>query len=254
MYDDKWDFNEEEDNDEIIYKPKLNWMYKLLAIILIISFLALSFPWLTDLFDESYSFIQQSQELKSDTIVKNAKPAIVALQSTDSSSSTNSQGTGFIISEEGVIITNAHVVENSQSVKITFSDNEVIFSNSIEIIPDNDLAIVYVDRVDLPYLSLEKDAVVSTGDIVTIIGNPLGFNKIAQRGEVGNFYQLEDNSSPVFDIDIPINPGNSGSPVLNEAGKVVGIIFATHTITDNDVTTKSALAIPTQTILMTIDT
>ena len=99
----------------------------------------------------------------------------------------------------------------------------------------------------MPYLQIEKDEKVTTDDIVTIIGNPLWFDKIAQQGKVSSFTQIAEN--PVFCIDIPINPGNSGSPVLNESGKVVGIIFASIILTDNDNETKQALAIPIQSLL-----
>lgn len=246
MNDYEWEYTDEEDLEEIA-RPRIHWAFKILTLVLIISFLALSFPWLNSFFNESFDLVMQNQELYSKDIVVAAKPAIVSIRAVDSSTSRHSKGTGFIISPKGVIVTNAHVVEDTKSVRITLDNDKVIFSSSIEIIPDNDLAIIRIDEDNLPYLQIEKDEKVTTDDIVTIIGNPLWFDKIAQQGKVSSFTQIAEN--PVFCIDIPINPGNSGSPVLNESGKVVGIIFASIILTDNDNETKQALAIPIQSLL-----
>lgn len=244
----KWDYNDEENLEEIA-RPRVHWAFKMLSLVLIISFLALSFPWLNHFLNDSFDLIQQNQELYSKDIVVKAKPAIVSIQAVDSSTSKHSRGTGFIISPQGIIITNAHIVEDTKSVRIKFDNDEVIFTNSIELVPDNDLAIIRVDKDDLPYLQIEKDEMVAANDMVTIIGNPLWFDKIAQQGKVGSFTQINENSDPIFYIDIPINPGNSGSPVLNESGKVVGVIFASIILTDNDNEIKQALAIPIQSLL-----
>ncbi|NLB88444.1 MAG: trypsin-like peptidase domain-containing protein, partial [Syntrophomonadaceae bacterium] len=217
MNDYEWDYTDED--LEEFNRRRIPRIFKFLSLILLISFLALCFPWLNHFLNDSFELIQQNQELFSKDIVVNAKPAIVSIQAVDSSTAKKSRGTGFIISPQGVIVTNAHVVEDAKSVRITLDNEEIMFSNLIEIIPDNDLAIIRIDKDNLPYLQIEEEQV-SIDDIVTIIGNPLWYYKIAQQGRVEAFTYIADNENPVIYIDIAINPGNSGSPVLNEAGKV----------------------------------
>lgn len=238
---------EHEELEDMEPSPKSSVMIKVLAFITLVAFLALSFPGIHHLFEETLDFLKESQELDQDTIVTNAKAAIVALQTVDSVSS-RSTGTGFIVSSDGKILTNAHIIEGAKSVKITFHDEEIVFSNNIELMPDLDLALIHTDKTDLSTLSW-ADTEAQKGDLVTIIGNPLGYDKIAQRGRVGEWYQLTQESYLVFSIDIAINPGNSGSPVLNEDGQVIGIIFASILAKEDDREVRKALAIPTRDIL-----
>lgn len=238
---------EHEDLEDMEHSPRSSVVIKVLAFITLVAFLALSFPGIHHLFDESLDFIRQNQELHQDTMVTNAKAAIVALQAVDSASS-RSTGTGFLISPDGKILTNAHIIEGAKSVKITFHDEEIVFSNNIELMPDLDLALIHTDKMDLSTLSW-ADTEAQKGDLVTIIGNPLGYDKIAQRGTVRDWYQLSEEPHLVFSIDIAINPGNSGSPVLNEDGQVIGIVFASILMREDDREVKKALAIPTRDIL-----
>lgn len=244
MNDYEWEFIDDDDLEKI-NRRRIPLVFKFISLVLLISFLALCFPWLNHFLNDSFELIQQNQALFSKDIVVNAKPAIVSIQTIDSSASKQSKGTGFIVSPRGLIVTNAHVVENAKSVRITLDNDETVFSNLIEIIPDNDLAIIQINKDNLPYLQIEEEQV-SIDDIVTIIGNPLWYYKIAQQGKVEAFTKIADSDTPVFYIDIAINPGNSGSPVLNEAGKVVGVVFASIILNDN---TKKALAIPIQSLI-----
>jgi S1-C subfamily serine protease len=111
-----------------------------------------------------------------------------------------------------------------------------------------DIAIVKVggDLHDLPALEINREDRLQADDTVTIIGNPLGFEKISQRGSVGGFHRRADSSSPVFDVAVPINPGNSGSPVINGRAQAVGIVFASTNMEIDGRSVTRALAYPVQ--------
>lgn len=101
-----------------------------------------------------------------------------------------------------------------------------------------------VDALDFPTLELKFDHTVADAEPVYIIGNPLLFRFIANEGQVIGTIQLQEWDQPVLVIDAPIYKGNSGSPVINMDGKVIGVVFATTRIEYNGSKKKVGLAIP----------
>lgn len=244
----EWDSESDsfwEDDPEDSYLPprRRSWFIRIAAAIVLIAFIAFSFAWLPRILPPHLDFLHQNQELSQDQLVVNSRPAIVGIQVMKSGaiSGSASYGTGFNIHPQGLIITNRHVVEDAQSVQITFYENKEIISDAIEIVEGVDLAIIRLEDNDLPYLPL-GDQLATTGDTVTIIGNPRGVSRVAIRGTVEGYYQGSDAAPLVFSIEAPIEPGSSGSPVLNEQGQVVGIVYALQT--PNSDMPRLALAIP----------
>ncbi len=160
-------------------------------------------------------------ELPTEKIVENAIPAVVRL------SSPEGWGTGFLITDTGVIATNRHVVEGRNSMMVRFSDGTQLLGKVIYTSPPGgpDAALVKVDGSGFAYLPLADSSEVHPGETVITIGNPeRGLPDTVTKGIVSAVGRdpLAGNGTWV-QTDAPINPGNSGGPLLDSRGAVVGI-------------------------------
>ncbi len=229
-----------EQNGEGIEKQDSKLLVKVGAVIVLLAFITFSYAWLPKVGLVQLDFLQQDRMLSEEELVLRCRPAVVNIQATRTGrAGTSSQGTGFNLEPEGMIITNRHVVEEASLVEVTFSEENRFLSRDIEIIEGYDLAIVRLKGQDLPYLPQVTDSMVEVGQTVTIIGNPLGFQRVSAQGPVENYLKTK-NDLLVFAVAVTIAPGSSGSPVIDEMGRLVGIIYATGTIKGED----RALAIP----------
>lgn len=166
-------------------------------------------------------FLQVSSRLSQDEQIAANKEAVVVIETN------GSKGTGFAISEDGSLLTNYHVIEGYQSVTVAFLEAGLFEGEVVEEYPEIDLAVVKVIGENLPDLTLDENAPVEQGDDIRFIGNPLFFNGIANEGTVIGPLQLSSWDREVMMIEAPVYRGNSGSPVMNEEGNVIGVIFAT---------------------------
>lgn len=166
-------------------------------------------------------FIKTSAKLSSQEDIQSYKKAVVEISTGDS------KGTGFAISSDGYIITNNHVIEDALTLSVVFPDNGMFKGELIESFPDIDLAIIKVDGENLPYLTMENNYIPNENESVYFIGNPLAFTGIANEGNILETALLSDWEQEVYMMDAPVYRGNSGSPVINIDGKVIGIVFAT---------------------------
>ncbi|MEG9883790.1 MAG: Do family serine endopeptidase [Hyphomicrobiales bacterium] len=140
-------------------------------------------------------------------------------------------GSGFIVSEDGYIVTNNHVIENAEKITISTSDGKTYKGKIIGADPRTDLAVLKIDAKDsLPYLKFSKSTV-RVGDWVIAIGNPFGLGGTVTTGIVSaRGREIGGNSYDDFlQIDAPINHGNSGGPALNIKGEVIGVNTAIYT-------------------------
>ena len=140
-------------------------------------------------------------------------------------------GSGFVVDEDGTVITNAHVVEGSQDVSVRFEeDGDFVDAKVIGRDPSTDIAVLKVDPSDakLQPIPLGDSSKVEVGHSVVAIGNPFGFTRTVTTGIVSALQrQIEaPNGFPIRNViqtDASINPGNSGGPLLDADGKVIGI-------------------------------
>lgn len=186
----------------------------------------------------STSVIAQPQDVQA--IIQKVEPAVVAIRTGAAVDSglfspggglTGGAGTGFVISPDGVIVTNDHVVEGSGGrIEVTFSDGRSKPASALGMSPDNDLAVLKVDGSNLPTVKLGSSEKLAVGDDVIAIGNALALEGglSVTRGIISAKGRTvpEDNGTVLVNMlqtDAAINEGNSGGPLVNAAGEVVGI-------------------------------
>ena len=135
-----------------------------------------------------------------------------------------SSGSGFFISADGYLVTNNHVIENAEDIKVTLTDGRQLPAKVIGHDDDTDVAVLKVQGTGFPYVDFENSARPRVGDWVLAVGNPYGLNGTATAGIVSAYNRnIGDNFVDFIQIDAPINRGNSGGPTFDIYGRVIGI-------------------------------
>jgi serine protease Do len=135
------------------------------------------------------------------------------------------QGSGFIISSDGLILTNAHVVREAKEVTVKLSDRREFVAKVLGADPTTDIAVLRIDAKGLPMVRLGDPRTLEVGDPVLAIGTPFGFEQTATQGIVSAKGRSlpGDSVVPFIQTDAAVNPGNSGGPLFDGNGAVVGI-------------------------------
>ena len=138
---------------------------------------------------------------------------------------TQGLGSGFIVSPDGVILTNAHVVDGASNVTVKLTDKREFKAKVIGIDNPSDVAVLKIDAKNLPTVKLDPADDVKVGEWVVAIGSPYGFENSATSGIVSAKSRTLPGESyvPFIQTDVAVNPGNSGGPLFNMKGEVVGI-------------------------------
>ena len=146
-------------------------------------------------------------------------------QTPDQQPSVRSLGSGFIISEDGYVLTSAHVVDNADEIIVRMTDRREMLAKVIGTDKRSDVALLKVNSKGLPYLKPGKPDELKVGEWVLAIGSPFGFENTATAGIISAKGRSlpNENYIPFIQSDVAINPGNSGGPLFNMAGEVVGI-------------------------------
>jgi len=132
-------------------------------------------------------------------------------------------GSGFIFDSNGLILTNAHVVEGATTIYVTLTDKREFKAKLLGMDMRTDIAVVRIDAHDLPKLPLGDSSKVRVGEWVLAIGSPFGLENTVTAGIVSAKSRDTGDYLPFIQTDVAVNPGNSGGPLLNTAGQVIGI-------------------------------
>lgn len=134
-------------------------------------------------------------------------------------------GSGFIVSPDGVIVTNAHVVDGAQEVDVKLTDKREFRAKVLGVDKRSDVAVIKIDARNLPTVKIGNPADAQVGEWVLAIGSPFGFENTATAGIVSAKSRAlpGDAYVPFIQTDVAVNPGNSGGPLFNARGEVIGI-------------------------------
>jgi S1-C subfamily serine protease len=199
-----------------------------------------------------------TEEQQNIAVYKKALPSVVNILSTAVSFDffygpvpQQGQGSGFILDKQGHILTNNHVIDNAQKVEVTLSDKHKYKATVVGVDKAHDLALLQINNApDLQPATLAESVNLTVGQRVYAIGNPFGLSGTMTRGIISAIRSIRGpGNSPIEDAiqtDAAVNPGNSGGPLLNSRGEVIGI---TTLIANNGADQSSGIgfAIPVNT-------
>lgn len=251
-------WGEDPDDNPELFRAKTTLTMKIIALLTALIFFFIVLGNLFPVFTRP-GFLQESRTLKNDPVLSSLQQAVVQVLNISREQANfpvaKRKGTGFNIHPSGLIVTNKHLVEDADAMSVAFEEHGTYNVERWILSPHMDLALLYLDLSEdiempgpnLPVVELQFEHFPKTGEEVLIMGNPLGFRGVISRGIVTGNYRDFGRSYAVMEIEAPVHPGSSGSPVFNGENKVVAVVYAT--LQQDGTENKKGLAIPVSYLL-----
>ena len=194
------------------------WLLKSSTFNFVLDKAATTFTGKIDTASNSAAVVSMRPAPSLEEIVRQASPAVLYLEGSDGT------GSGFLVSETGIAVTNAHVARNETEIVATAGNGQSFQSKVVYVDGKLDVALLKLEGTGFPSLRLAETSSVQPGSVVIAIGTPSkGFQNTVTKGIVGGIGQIANEPGSWIQTDAAINPGNSGGPLLNSNGEVVGI-------------------------------
>ncbi len=188
-------------------------------------------------------------------VYQGIQPSLVLIQTQDSGAKGKVEhgvGSGVVIDDRGDILTSLHVVANAADIQLTFADGSQSSAQVIAKQPENDIAVLQASEppAQLVPATLGNPNAMRVGDEAFVVGNPLGLYSSMSAGVISGFdrsFQRPNSNQTLkglIQIDAAVNPGNSGGPLLNRDGQVIGIVTGLVNPTDQDAFAGIGFAVP----------
>ena len=157
-------------------------------------------------------------------VAQKVRPSVVSIVTRRPKDRTKGQGSGIIISDQGYIVTSAHVVENAREIKVRLYNRYPFIAKLVASDSNSDLAILKIDARDLIPAQWGDSEALEVGSLVWAIGSPYGLDQTVTSGIISGKHRVDQDSNyELLQTDAAVNPGNSGGPLVDAVGNVIGI-------------------------------
>ncbi len=184
-------------------------------------------PAVVNIFTSSRNTSNSHQKFMDDPLFKH----FFGDQGEDDDPTDNSLGSGVIVSEQGLILTNHHVISSADAIEVALADGRKLPATIVGTDPESDLALLKIEADNLPFITFASSNKLDIGDVVLAIGNPFGVGQTITQGIVsalGRNHLGINTYENFIQTDASINPGNSGGALINTEGNLVGINSAIY--------------------------